>query len=179
VPLCVCLLSWRGRRTSKICATSNLASRRNGHCMIDISRYEHKFNGDSFTLAIQTFPLLMLCPFVHFPTPLSKTTSYIIQIIVQHLCKSRQPGPPLSSHLDTLPSIQLWPHIEVEAWPALAIRSSRVKVNHVVDSRTASIDNPIVAIKRRRIAKDSIQASSGCHSLHLVGKGFELRTVAS
>lgn len=49
--------------------------------MYDIPKCEREFNGDSFTFAIQTFPLLMVCPFVHFPTPPSETTSYIIQII--------------------------------------------------------------------------------------------------
>lgn len=90
-----------------------------------------------------------------------------------------QERPLRSPHLHALPRIQLWPHIEIEARPRLAIGASSVEVDHVLNPRAAAVDDPVVSVERRRVAQDGVDTGRGRHAVHLVGEGFELGAAAS
>lgn len=104
-------------------------------------------------------------------------TSILTKPLSLSSCK---PSPPQSSHLDALPRIQLWPHIEIEARPASGTAGAAgVEVDHVVDAGAAAVNDPVVAVKGRGVAEDGVYAGGWGHALAFVGEGGEFGAVAS
>lgn len=117
-----------------------------------------------------------------FQTPINPVELHISYTsFIQHSIKqpSCQESPSLGSHLDTLPRIQLRPHIEIKTRSTPAVRPSSVKVNNIVDPCSTTVDNPVVTIKRRSVAYHGLDASCRSHAVHLVGERFELGATAS
>lgn len=99
--------------------------------------------------------------------------------ISHHLNLLSQKRPLHGPHPHALPGIKLGPHIEIEARPALAVGSSGVEIDHVVDAGAAAVDDPVVAVKGGAIAEDGVDAGGRGHAVHFVGEGFEFRAAAS
>jgi hypothetical protein len=115
-------------------------------------------------------------------SPLSYKPPHIIPIINTHLSYNCPiPGPTFpsqahktkSSHLNPLKAIQLRSHIKVEIQllPRPLLILPRVKINHILDFSPAPIDHPIVAVERRLVAQQRVEARARGERGGQAGKG--------
>jgi len=77
------------------------------------------------------------------------------------------------TQFDTLPTVQLWSHVEVEIelFTGLALVLAGVEVNHVLDLGAAAIDDPVVAVERRLVAHQGVEAGAGRERRREAGEG--------
>lgn len=103
-----------------------------------------------------------------------------LPLFIRLFSSSCKPRPPHSSHLHSLPRIQLRPHVEIEARSASgATRSAGVEIDHVVDTGAAAVDDPVMTVKRRGVAEDGVDAGGWGHALAFVSEGGEFGAATS
>lgn len=86
---------------------------------------------------------------------------------------------PRHPHPAPLEGIQLWPHIQVEAQPARVRGAlSLIEINHVLYARAAAIDDPVMPVKRRRVAEPAVRTRARAQLRRVAGKGHEPRAAA-
>lgn len=86
-----------------------------------------------------------------------------------------------SAHLPSLERVEFWSYIEVEAesLARLGVVLAGVKVNDIVDSGAASINDPVVAIERLCVSEDAVDARFGCEGVGITTERDEFGTTAS
>lgn len=77
------------------------------------------------------------------------------------------------THLPALESVQLGTNVEeeVEGLSCLAFVLASIKVNDVLDWCSASVDNPVVTVKRFSVAQKAVEPGSWGQGGRVTSKG--------